>query len=179
MEVAQNLQMGHKYISKSEKRIWTPEQLNKISKLRESAAVAKTMKPHIITPGEPFEKKTFKVTDKVMHQGHRGVVTKRELSESGAYVYEMKSRDRVFEGLHYSDMTPFVKDDLSHIEIPEDIKGMKTEAILAQYRTLRVNGDTRSMRGMQLKAELNNRPHVPNKKERQVERKKSKNKNKY
>lgn len=159
-------------ITLSEEAIYSKEDLEKIEKLRRASEKESFLKRSKTSQQSLTYLKDLNVGDKIYN--HRIICTIiKKYRKGGKKFVLLKNGFDEFEKV-YDDQTtvsPFIKKDLSHVIVRDYIKEMPTKLLLQNYQSRHFSDEYSEQEYLEMKAELNTREHVPNKKERKLIRK--------
>jgi hypothetical protein len=149
-----------KEVLSEEYQLLTDEQRYKVELLRLKALLEKNDKRKISKESViDAYILTFKAGDKVTYKNMPGIIT--YLHTGGPIKkFTVKTNETYHKYVPGQEITKRIKRDLSHVLIPDDIKNMTTGNLLLELRQSRAMGYD----DIELKAELNNRPHIKSKK---------------
>jgi len=171
-----------KSMEQKEFKQYTPEQEEKIALLRKQAELEKFNRKK---ENSNAYRRAFPTGP--LDAGENCTVTMQGITIIGQVtaVRKLRSGD-----IRYDVMTPMgelinlgqfkvkrrYKQDLSHVKIPEALKKISTPDLLSMLNSYRICGYSDESHWVrftdsEIKAELANRPHIPNKRERKVIRK--------
>lgn len=170
----------------SEASFYSKEDLSKLEKLRTEAEKERHLKSTKSSQKPLTYLKDLKVGDKIYKPwtfGHsngrtictivkkyRKTITDHRNTKVRKNFVLLKKGFEEFE-IPYDDKTTvtlFVKEDLSHVVVRDEIKKMSTKYLLECYQARMYSDEYSSQELLEMKAELNTREHVPNKKERKI-----------
>ncbi len=183
----------------SEASFYSKEDLAKIEKLRSTAEHERFLKSKQTPVKPPTYLKDLKLGDKIYKpwtpgknanngrmictivkkfkktvEDYRGDKVRKNfvLLKKGFEEYEIPYDDKTTVNL-------FIKPDLSHIIVSDWIKEMSTKGLIEHYQSCNIGiTDCSAQELLEMKAELNTREHVPNKKEHKlIRQQRSKQKN--
>ncbi len=177
-----------------EKNLYTPEQLEKLKKLRQLSDAERRTKKDLLESNKRFSEQfdsILEIDEKVFYKQKIGVISAREKKTNNSargfyYLYTVKSGIETFENVQRFQITKRVVPNYDHVEVTDQIKDTPTKKLLSWYRRISYSpgywpedyvGQPENLE-LQLKAELSRREHVPSKREGQKYRSKKTSKKK-
>jgi hypothetical protein len=151
--------------------MYTEEQLEHIEKLRTQRDKEREDKVLDRERKQLWEDRKLKAGTPVFVTIEGKTISGYVVGANKDYGYTVSTPHGTIEDVKSSEVRRRVVQDLSNVEVPEELKSMSTKQLLSMLQGTRSGSWHTNHTPEQIKAELKNRPHVETKGERKVYKK--------